>query len=245
MPFQSSVNIFQGFGTVGDIANTGYIRAQAFNLVSGAQVNTIGNAFTITNGGNPGENTSAGVAGTAQVGGVGRFAGILGAPKEYASMGTSGGGTLAPTLVLPDNAIGVLYQFAEMFVSLPAAAKQGDVVFYDNTTGVLGSQSASASFTGVVATNTLTVSAYVAGGAPLAVGTQIFGANIIVPTFISALGTGTGGNGTYTVTGNATVASSAMTANSVAPAGKTLVPNCTVTRYDTTGSGLAVIKLAN
>lgn len=245
MPFQSAVNTFQGFGVIGDIANAGPIRAQAFNLVSGAQVNTIGNAFTITSGGDAGSTTTAANSGTAVVGGTGVFAGILGGSKEYASNGTAVGGTLAPTLVLPDNTIGVLYQMAEMFVTLPAATKQGDVVFYNTTTGVLGSQAPFSSFTGAVATNTLTVSAYVAGGAPLRVGTQIFGANIIVPTFISALGTGTGGNGTYTVTGNATVASSAMTGNSVAAAGTALVPNCTVTRYDTTGSGLAVIKLTN
>lgn len=64
-------------------------------------------------------------------------------------------------------------------------------------------------FTGSITTNTLTVSVF-ASGAPLAVGQTLFGAGITVGTTITALGTGTGGAGTYTVSTPQTVGSEAM-----------------------------------
>jgi len=76
---------------------------------------------------------------------------------------------------------------------------------------LLGSDNApSASFTGSIAGNVLTVSA-VASGA-LAVGQTISDStgDIVVGTTITALGTGTGGTGTYTLSNSQTVASEAM-----------------------------------
>lgn len=67
-----------------------------------------------------------------------------------------------------------------------------------------------AAFTGSISTTTLTVSA-VASGA-LAVGQSIVGAGVTAGTMITALGTGTGGTGTYTVNNSQTVGSEAMTA---------------------------------
>jgi hypothetical protein len=71
-------------------------------------------------------------------------------------------------------------------------------------------QAPSASFTGSIAGSTLTVTA-VASGA-LAVNQFIFGPGIANGTFISALGTGGGGPGTYTVSVSQTLASEALTA---------------------------------
>ncbi|MBR8367372.1 hypothetical protein KDW55_29060 [Burkholderia sp. AU19243] len=64
-------------------------------------------------------------------------------------------------------------------------------------------------FTGSISGNTLTVSAVASG--TLAVGQTVFGTGVANGTTISALGTGTGGTGTYTLSGGAqTVASESM-----------------------------------
>jgi hypothetical protein len=244
MPLQSSVNTYNTIGFPGNLAFDVPMRAAPFNLVSTPQVNTVGYACTVISGGNPDTVGGSPLAGTAKVGGTGVFAGIIIMPKSYVTSGT-GGSALAPTLALPDNTTAELLQEGQIFVSLGTTANIGDLVYYDNTTGALGSVAPTSSFTGVVATNTLTVSAYVAGGAPLGVGSQITGANITQPTFITALDTGTGGNGTYTVTGAATVASSAMTGSAIAPSGKTFISNTRVARYDVAAAGLAVISVGN
>ncbi|NTJ46920.1 hypothetical protein G6K93_07830 [Agrobacterium rhizogenes] len=69
---------------------------------------------------------------------------------------------------------------------------------------------ASASFTGAISGSTLTVSAVASG--TLAVGQTISDVtgNLIVGTQITALGSGTGGTGTYTVTNSQTVGSETM-----------------------------------
>ena len=58
--------------------------------------------------------------------------------------------------------------------------------------------------TGTISTTTLTVSAVTSGA--LAVGTYITGGSIVAGTYITALGTGTGGTGTYTISTSQTVA---------------------------------------
>lgn len=77
------------------------------------------------------------------------------------------------------------------------------------TTGAAGSSPAGASFTGAISGTTLTVSAV--GSGTLAVGQPVSGAGVTAGTVITALGTGTGGAGTYTVSVSQTVASEAMT----------------------------------
>ena len=67
-----------------------------------------------------------------------------------------------------------------------------------------------AQFTGSISGTTLTVTA--AGSVPLAVGQTIYGTGVAAGTTITALGTGTGGAGTYTVSTSQTVSSEAMTA---------------------------------
>ena len=68
-----------------------------------------------------------------------------------------------------------------------------------------------ASFTGSIAATTLTVSAVASGS--LAIGAAIISASTLPGTMVAALGTGSGGVGTYTVSASQTVASEAMTSN--------------------------------
>jgi hypothetical protein len=67
-----------------------------------------------------------------------------------------------------------------------------------------------ASFTAAIAGTTMTVSAVSAG--TLVVGQSVTGTGVTGGTVISALGTGTGGTGTYTVNNSQTVGSESMTA---------------------------------
>jgi hypothetical protein len=77
------------------------------------------------------------------------------------------------------------------------------------------SNPSSAIFTGSISGTTLTVTSVLSG--TIAVGQAIFGASIAQNTVITALGTGTGGTGTYTVSDSQTVASTAINSTS-APA---------------------------
>lgn len=257
--FQSTINYNQPLGVVGEIAFGGPQRAAPYNLVSTPNLNVIGNAFTVTNGGDPSPVAGAPNAGQATVGGAAGaiFAGILISPKEYASFGGATG-PLSPTITLPDNSIGYLCTMGYVNVALDTANNNvGNKVYFDNTTGELGSFPAAAAFTGALAAggagveDTLTVTLITAGS--LGIGSVISGAGVLPGTYITALGSGTGGNGTYKVnTVNLqTVAAELMTATSRAPSGKTEVPNCTVARYDSSaaagsvGACNAVIQLTN
>lgn len=62
--------------------------------------------------------------------------------------------------------------------------------------------------TAAIATTTLTVSAVTAG--TLAVGQTVDGAGVTAGTYITALGTGTGGTGTYTLSASQTVTSTTL-----------------------------------
>jgi hypothetical protein len=85
-----------------------------------------------------------------------------------------------------------------------------------NALGIDGAKIAD--FTGAIAGTTLTVTGYtgVAGAPPLAVGAVVKGAGVAAGTYITALVTGTGGNGTYTVNATQNVAAEAMTADAAA-----------------------------
>lgn len=64
-------------------------------------------------------------------------------------------------------------------------------------------------FTGSISGTTMTVSAVTSG--TIKVGSDVTGTGVTVPTYITALGTGTGGTGTYTVGTSQTVASTILT----------------------------------
>ena len=205
----------------------------------------VGNAFTITSGGNPEPSGNGALAGTAAVGGTGVFAGILVNSKDYASYGTTSG-ALNPTMTLPDNSIGFLAKMGEFFANLPGPANVGDLVTYDPLTGNLNSITPTTSFTGAIApggsagvNDVLTVSAVSAG--KLAVGQLISGAGVAGGTYIASLGTGTGGTGTYNLTSinEQTVTSRAMTAAGVpAPA------FAASAAYITTSGGVDTLHIA-
>lgn len=220
--FQSNVNIWSAAGVPGDLAFDGPIRSAPHNLYSAGVPNIVGYAFTKTTSANPDPTAAAANAGTAQVGGTGAFAGILVNSKEYASYGTVGG-PLNPTLALPDYSIGELMTMGFIWVNLPGPAETGYLVEYDPATGALNAIPATASFTGSISTTTLTVSAVAAGS--LAVGSLISGAGITPGTYITALGTGKGNTGTYTINNSQTVSSETMTA-----------PNAATPAFSATGS---------
>lgn len=233
MGFQSTVDINQGFGVIGELFLDGPVRAQPLTIDSAdAANNVIGRYFTID-----AENDNK-----ARAGGTGAIAGILANPKVYASYGTSVGGPLAPTLTLPNEVEAEFVTMGSVIVTLPEAAVIGDLVTYHTTTGVLATVSDGVQVTGSIATTTLTVSDVTKG--VLAVGQKITGANVAPDTYITALGTGTGGTGTYTVNVSQTAASAEIYTDSVAPANHAFVPNARVDRYDA-GPGLAVITLTN
>ena len=75
-----------------------------------------------------------------------------------------------------------------------------------------GSTDISATFTGSIATTTLTVTAMLSGDS-LVVGQYIDGTGVTNGTYITAFGTGTGGTGTYTVSTSQTAGSTTMYAN--------------------------------
>lgn len=211
--FQSTVNIWSAGGVVGEQAFDGPMRAAPYNLFSNGIPNIVGNAFTVTGGGNPEPLANSALAGTAQVGGTGIFAGILINPKDYASYGTING-PLNPSMVLPDYSIGQLAIMGAFWVNLPGPAIIGDLVTYDPLTGALNSITPTTSFTAQISTTTLTVSAISKG--QIAVGQAISGTGVTPGTRITALGTGKGGTGTYTISVSQTVGTdTVMTAPNV------------------------------
>jgi hypothetical protein len=241
--FQSTVNIWSAAGVVGELAFDGPMRAAPYNLYSAGVPNIVGNAFTVSSGGNPEPSGNSAIAGTAQVGGTGVFAGILINPKDYASYGTTGtNGPLAPTMILPDYSIGQLAIQGEFWVNLPGPANIGDLVTYDPLTGNLNSITPTTKFTASIAAtaggDVMTVSAVSAG--QLAVGQPVSGTGVKGGTMIAALGTGTGDTGTYILNtiNLQTVSSEAMTStNQPAPA------FAASAAYITTASGVDTLHI--
>lgn len=103
----------------------------------------------------------------------------------------------------------------DFWCKMAAAATRGQKVFaslVDGTAipGTAGATLAPNTFTASFATNVMTVTA--APALPLKVGQQVISAGVTTPTYITALGTGTGGLGTYTLsTTPGTIAAQAAT----------------------------------
>jgi len=235
--FQTTVNIWSTPGFIGDMAYDGPTRETPYIINSSGTPNIIGNAFTITAGGNPDPLTNSSIAGTAQVGGTGVFGGILVNSKDYAAI-SSGNSTLNPTIILPDNSIGFLATMGYFWANIPGPANVGDLVTYDPLTGNLNSITPTTSFTGTISTTTLTVSAVSAG--ILAVGQIISGTGVTPGTRITALGTGTGNTGTYTISVSQTVGSATAmtTSNQPQPA------FAASAAYITTSGGVDTLHIA-
>jgi len=76
----------------------------------------------------------------------------------------------------------------------------------------VGNNPVNATFTGSIATTTLTVTAMLSGD-PLYVGQFITGSSVTVGSYITAFGTGAGTTGTYTVSASSTASSTTMYAS--------------------------------
>ncbi len=218
--FQSSVNFYPALFTPGDVVRSSPNKTIAYNLYSAAVPNNFGYAFTVTNGGNPNPALASPNAGTAQVGGTGVFAGILVNSKEYALYGTSGA-PLNPTLALPDYTVAGLMTMGYVGVVVDNDPLVGDLVTYDPADGSISSIPPLVKFVGSSSTTTLTVASVSAGR--LYVGMPVLSNTVgaVAPgTYITALGSGLGYTGTYTINNSQSIAgSTAMYAPNVpAPA---------------------------
>lgn len=96
---------------------------------------------------------------------------------------------------------------AYMQANFPAT---GATLLYPNAAAYAGYPGpATNSFTGSIAGTTLTITAVASGS--IEIGCTVNGAGVLPNTRVSAFGTGTGGNGTYTVTRSQTVGSTTLT----------------------------------
>lgn len=135
MSFPSIVTVQSAAGVPGDWYDDSPRRALPYTLVSAsANNNLIGTTFCTVSG-QSSELTGQDIA---QAGGTGILAGLLINSKIYALRGTPAGGTLAPTLQLPNQTEVELATMGRAWVFLPAAANIGDNVIYNTTTGQIG-----------------------------------------------------------------------------------------------------------
>lgn len=234
MTFQSSVALDQGFGVVGEVVFEGPLRATPGVLKGTAANIIVGRAFTI----DPAD-------GQYSPGGTGVYGGILSNPKALQSIGTSAGGPLAPTLTVPAGTIGEMATMGEVLIAAANAVALGDKAMFAQSTGVISALPPNITYTGEIAVTTgvLTVTA-ASTGANLGVGMAVLGTGVPAGTIITALGTGTGGNGTYQT--NIITAVASFTdghAANVAPSGSTEIANAKFVRYANAAAGLAVLAL--
>ncbi len=125
--FQSTVNIDQVTGIVGEIIFSGPHRANTGILSStAASNNVIGRAFRHIAGND--SDVTADAAGV--------FAGILANPKVYSTAGPTTG-ALDPTLSLPNETQVELLTMGIIIVQLSTAGNIGDNVYYADATGIL------------------------------------------------------------------------------------------------------------
>ena len=127
--FQSGVNITLGFGIPGELIVDGPQRVDS--LILGSAGGTIGLAFTKSN------STNVATMGGTIVNGTSVFAGILVNPKTYALDGYNSSGTLDPSMLVPPYSQGEFLTMGTIVVNIVGSANIGDLVQYNNTTGVL------------------------------------------------------------------------------------------------------------
>jgi len=233
MTFQASVNYDFGFGIPGEIVRAGPQRAKIGMINSASALNNVfGRAFTRNVGTN-----------TVGAGGTGVYYGILANPKEHASGGLAGA-PLSPNFALNNLTQAAFAEMSLICVALVGTAKQGDTVNFNQADGTLSALTSLATFTASQAAGVLTVSAI--SGGNLGIGSVVTLANGTAVGTITSLGSGTGGVGTYNLNTSATVASQAMVATSVIPAGFTQVPRAYIDRFDqNTAGGLALLNITN
>ena len=163
MPFQSTVRINQTTGVVGDIVLDGPLRAQPgiLNSTSAAN-NVIGRAFRHV------ANNDLEVSADVVTGGI--FAGILANSKRYSTSGTASGGTLAPTLALPDNMeVELVTMTSGILVELSTVATIGQNVFFATATGILAAATATTLVSHEIISGATIVRNNISGSARLAI----------------------------------------------------------------------------
>lgn len=217
--FQTVVNQTLALGVVGDIfTNAPLIAGPGILVSANAANNVIGRAFTINTDAqvNPAPSNATQVV----AGGTGLFFGILANTKTSPLFGTAGN-PLAPSLLIPNNAIGEFIMEGEICVQLANPALIGDLVTYNQVTGELDSVSPTVSFTAAIAAtaggDVMTVSAISGDNGFLAPGQIVTGTGVAGGTTIAAYGTGFGGTGTYILNtiNEQTVGSESMSVNAV------------------------------
>ena len=130
MPLQTSIAAYPAYGVIGDQFDDGPHRGQPFSLLSANAANNVfGRAFSKIDEGV----AAAGNTATNYV-----FAGIMVNAKEHALRGDAAG-VLNPSLTLPNGVIVTMVTMGSWFVTLPGAAAIGDLVVFNNTTGILNS----------------------------------------------------------------------------------------------------------
>lgn len=131
MSFQSTVAAALATGVPGELVSDAPIRCRP-GVTKGTAANiVVGRWFTQ----DPAD-------GLYTPGGTNAEGGVLINPKAYASIGTSAGGPLAPTLTIPAGTPGEFLSAGEVYVVLSNAAQIGQGVYYDNTTGIMGAGTA-------------------------------------------------------------------------------------------------------
>ena len=136
MSLQSQIFIFTGSGVPGEIYLDTPRIAQSYVLNSAsAAFNIIGATFFTVNA----QGLAQAGLGTGSPANYG-FAGILFNPKVYSSFGTQANGPLYPTLTLANGVQAEIISQGTLWVTLSnSTANIGDLVFFNNTTGVLSS----------------------------------------------------------------------------------------------------------
>lgn len=202
--FQSVVNITPAPGKPGDFASANpraVVLAGPGQIVAGTNGVTVGQFAwldsTLTQASN---------------GGTGVPAGFV--ANELQAVITAWLGQ--QTMLVPAGLPVTLFDQGDFWARTANAAVKGNKVFASLLDGSIscapaGSTIAAASVTGAIAGTTLTVSAV--GSGTLVVGQEISGAGVTPGTYITALGSGTGGTGTYTVNNSQTVSSETLTAS--------------------------------
>lgn len=242
MTFQSTVNAFPAAGFIGELARGAPWRAQpgVIDSVGTTNPNAVGYAFTAT----VGVDGHCGVGGT--IGEGTPFYGILANAKEYALGGTTAGGPLASTLALAQYKVGdFVYNTTGMYVNFEVAGNVGDFVDFDTTTGKLYPR---AGF-GTTGVGTLAITSNVGTVASLPAGSPLIGVGSVFqtvggPATVLAILTGTGGNGTYTLSPIANQSATAATLYStVAPSGRNQIPGGRVAFNNIAAAGLGILSI--
>lgn len=237
MGFQSTVNIEQAFGYVGELFDDSPRIAAPWALLSGSAANNVvGRAFTL----NAAASTDSSGSGYAAAGGTGVFVGILMNPKVYAAVGSSSD-PLAANLILPNYTMAELLTMGTINIAVPAACNVGDHVLFAQADGTLATMPGTTVGTATQSTTTLTVVTPATGNIHPGSVIQIAGAE---PVRVLAEGQATGGAGTYTVDVSQTVTPAAViTSTNVPASGYTEIPGARIVRFSPAQAGVAVAQL--